>query len=136
MLSRFSIVPLCKADLYAFGMDMGHRIAIAREHAELTQADVARALGITRPAVSQWEAGKTKPSREKLRAFAKLTSTNPEWLETGEGPMEAPAREPEPRGSRKAVELADEIMALSSEGKLSDEAVAAIEQLVRTMSGD
>lgn len=104
-----------------------------------SQASFCRRFNLNPTYISQLLNGhRTFGERAARKIEAKL-GVPPGWLDrlqTGEGPMEPPAQEPAPRGSRKAVELADEIMALSSEGKLSDEAVAAIEQLVRTMSGD
>jgi DNA-binding transcriptional regulator YiaG len=40
-----------------------------REERGLSQADVARAVGVSRQAVSAWEAGKRKPRGERLDAY-------------------------------------------------------------------
>ena len=53
---------------------MGDRLRFARESAELSLEAVGEALGITGSAVSQWETGKTHPSRKSLVQFAELTS--------------------------------------------------------------
>jgi len=47
-------------------------IRLAREKMNLTQAQVAEALGIQQSAVAQWESGETKPRADKLLALAKL----------------------------------------------------------------
>ena len=44
----------------------------AREKAGLSQAAVAEQLGVTAPAVCQWEKGKTSPKMPMLRKIAKL----------------------------------------------------------------
>ena len=51
---------------------MGDRLRFARESAELPLEAVGEALGITGSAVSQWETGKTCPSRKSLVQFAEL----------------------------------------------------------------
>jgi transcriptional regulator with XRE-family HTH domain len=62
---------------------MGDRLRFARESAELSLEAVGVALGITGSAVSQWETGKTYPSRKSLVQFAELTSFAVVWLESG-----------------------------------------------------
>lgn len=53
-----------------------------REKANLTQQDVAAALGITRSAVSRWESGRKKPSSGRLLRLAKLYGCTVEDLLT------------------------------------------------------
>ena len=43
-----------------------------RKKAGMTQAETAKALGVTVSAVSQWESGDTNPSTAKLPVLAKL----------------------------------------------------------------
>jgi len=62
---------------------MGDRLRFARVSAELSLEAVGVALGITGSAVSQWETGKTYPSRKSLVHFAELTSFAVVWLESG-----------------------------------------------------
>src|SRR5438552_15639563 len=53
---------------YAFGQTMlALRTAIG-----LTQAGLARHLGVSRKAVGEWEAGRTYPKAEHLKAFIAL----------------------------------------------------------------
>ena len=54
------------------GMTIGERIRAARTDAGLSQQDVARALGVGRSAVNQWESGLTKPSITKRAQLAVL----------------------------------------------------------------
>ncbi|GAA5074757.1 helix-turn-helix domain-containing protein [Lysobacter panacisoli] len=69
-------------------MSMSIRIRRARTQALLTQAELARRLGVQRSAVTQWErdAG-TRPSVEHLSQIACETSVHFEWLATGRGPL-------------------------------------------------
>jgi WD40 repeat protein/transcriptional regulator with XRE-family HTH domain len=53
---------------YAFGQDM----LTLRKAIRLTQAGLARHLGVSRKAVGEWEAGLTYPKTEHLKAFIAL----------------------------------------------------------------
>jgi len=53
-------------------IELGRRLRVAREHVGLTQDDVARALGLTRPSVSQLEAGERFPNSLQLSRIADL----------------------------------------------------------------
>ena len=57
---------------------------------QMTQADVASALGYTQTAVSYWATGKRRPSLDDLCALADLFGTSTDYL-LGRDP-EAPAR--------------------------------------------
>lgn len=54
-------------------MEIGHRIARARIQSGLTQTELAKAVGVTRGLVGQWESHKKKPGRENLDKIAKAT---------------------------------------------------------------
>jgi transcriptional regulator with XRE-family HTH domain len=63
------------------------RIRRARAIARLTQAELARRLGVNRSAVTQWEhAGGTTPSVAHLSRIATEANVCFEWLATGRGP--------------------------------------------------
>jgi transcriptional regulator with XRE-family HTH domain len=64
------------------------RMRLARRHAALSQAALAKAVGVQRSAVSHWEAtlGKS-PSAVHLREVALVTGVQFEWLATGRGRM-------------------------------------------------
>src|SRR5207249_4235304 len=51
---------------------LGARLQAAREHAGFTQAEIAEQLGVTRAAVSQLEAGRTRLDSLTLRRLAAL----------------------------------------------------------------
>ena len=59
------------------------RIKQARENKQMTQSTLAKHLGISRTAITQWEAGITFPSYEKAFDMAKLLSVRPEWIAFG-----------------------------------------------------
>jgi ribosome-binding protein aMBF1 (putative translation factor) len=47
----------------------------ARSHADMTQEDVAKAMGTTQAVVARLESGKTMPSTRTLERYAKATGT-------------------------------------------------------------
>ena len=52
-----------------------------------TQADLARAGGIKPPSVAGWFNGSTRSLGKALLPIAQFLGVNPEWLNTGRGPM-------------------------------------------------
>lgn len=73
---------------YSFLMDShtSDRIKEYRKRAGLIQADVAKALGVSRATASQWESGEIKNLKlDHFFALCKLLNVNPEWLATGKG---------------------------------------------------
>ncbi|MEQ8308105.1 MAG: helix-turn-helix transcriptional regulator [Hoeflea sp.] len=60
-----------------------NRIKEAREKKELTQSGVAKYLGISRTAITQWEGGLTFPSYDKTMEMARLFGVRPEWIAFG-----------------------------------------------------
>ena len=64
---------------------VGQRITRARKEAGLTQQQLAAVLGVSRPAVAQWEKGRTSPSAENLRNVATATSKPLIYFFTGSG---------------------------------------------------
>lgn len=69
-------------------MTPAQRIRLARRHGGLSQAALARAVGVQRSAVSHWEGSNAKsPSTSHLCEIATATAVNFEWLATGRGTM-------------------------------------------------
>ena len=60
------------------------RVKTSRKALGLTQEDAASAMGISRPALAQWETGSTKSvSSANLHNAARVLQKDPEWLATG-----------------------------------------------------
>ena len=66
-------------------MEINARIYKARKDAGLTQDELAEAVGKTRGAVAQWEAGTVRPRHSTLLAIATATKTDILWIESGIG---------------------------------------------------
>lgn len=64
--------------------ELWQRLRAARRYADLAQKDIARAVGLTRSAVAQWEASepehRTKPSVDHLMIVSRVTKAPLEWL--------------------------------------------------------
>ena len=59
---------------------MHERIAFARKQSGLNQSRIATVIGVSRESISQWESGKTEPTRENLAKFSKATNAPIGWL--------------------------------------------------------
>lgn len=71
---------------------MADRIRRARRLVSVSQAELARRVGVQRSAVSQWErCGGTVPSVGHLALVASETGVAFEWLATGRGRMQLDA---------------------------------------------
>lgn len=62
------------------GEPLGPRLNRLRREAGLTLADVAAALGVSKPTVWAWEKGKARPLPERLGAIAAALGVDPEVL--------------------------------------------------------
>lgn len=68
--------------------ELGERVRRARALARISQEDLARAVGVHRSAVAQWESRDgSLPSMRHLIRIATTTSVCLEWLGTGRGPV-------------------------------------------------
>ena len=64
-----------------FGVTLGERIAAAREMAGMNQAELAKAIGVTRSAIQQWESDQTKNLKlANLFAVSRVTGADIYWL--------------------------------------------------------
>ena len=52
----------------------------ARQRFPVTQAALAREVGVTRSALSQWKTGKARPTPDKLRSLSSVTGVSYEIL--------------------------------------------------------
>jgi transcriptional regulator with XRE-family HTH domain len=59
---------------------LGDRLRKAREHAHLTQLELAGEVGISRASVVNYETGRSDPSRPVLLSWALRCGVDYEWL--------------------------------------------------------
>ena len=64
-------------------MSIGERISELRKQRNISQVQLAKALGISRQAVSKWENDQSSPDTVKLIQLADLLNTDSEYLATG-----------------------------------------------------
>lgn len=65
-------------------MNIGDRINLLLAKKNLTQAQVADAIKVTRQAMSFWCTGRSFPTGQNLMKLAQFFGVNHEWLKTGE----------------------------------------------------
>ena len=61
-------------------MNFAERLKELRKARKLSQGDVAKVLGVTRPAISQYEAGIREPSYEMLEVLADYFNVDMDYL--------------------------------------------------------
>ncbi|HET6718353.1 MAG TPA: helix-turn-helix transcriptional regulator, partial [Rhodocyclaceae bacterium] len=69
------------------GMDYGQRLKAAREHAKLSQLDLAEQAGIRQPSVSHLENSSKATGSEFTARFARITGVSVDWLADEIGDM-------------------------------------------------
>ncbi len=67
-------------------MELKDRLKLARKHAKLTQAQLADAVGISQPSITDLERGKSQKTGY-IAQIAKACSVSAIWLASGEGSM-------------------------------------------------
>lgn len=60
--------------------NLAQRLRTAREHAGLSQGQVAKMLDMHRPTISEIEAGRRKVSADELGALARIYEVSITWL--------------------------------------------------------
>lgn len=71
----------------------GDRVAAAREAVGISQADLARRLGVKGKTVQAWEDDVAEPRANKLAMMAGVLNVTMRWLLTGEGSGVLPPEE-------------------------------------------
>lgn len=63
----------------------GDRLARAREFAGMSQAQLARRLGVKVATIGNWESDRSEPRANRLQMLSGLLNVTIGWLMTGEG---------------------------------------------------
>lgn len=67
-------------------MNIGERITVLRKEKDISQAELAKRMNVSRQAVSKWEQGSSSPDTERLIQLAEILGTEVEYLATGVHP--------------------------------------------------
>ncbi len=83
-------------------MSIGQRIAALRKERNISQFQLAKAMEVSRQAVSKWENGQSTPDPTKMIKLAEFLNTDLEYLTTGR--IVVPTRPPVVLETVKTVE--------------------------------
>ncbi|SEK50889.1 helix-turn-helix domain-containing protein [Roseovarius nanhaiticus] len=104
----------------------GDRLAGAREMAGMTQAQLAKRLGVKKKTLEEWENDVRGPRAMRLSMLAGLLNVSLLWLLTGEG--DGPGEPGEATSYvRGGEQLLDEIRAISAQMTLNAERLVRVE---------
>jgi len=88
------MIPPERAAASKHTITLADRIRHARRLARMSQASLARRLGVVPSAVAQWEGPRgTSPTAANLARIAEVTGVAFEWLATGRGASALPVTE-------------------------------------------
>ncbi|MEA4920218.1 MAG: helix-turn-helix transcriptional regulator [Clostridiaceae bacterium] len=97
-------------------MDTFDRIMLLLNENHMTQADLARATGISTGLISQWKNRDQKPSAEKLKLIAAYFNVSTDYLLDNE-PQKAPAKNDELKMTEEDFKFA----LFGGDGMITDE---------------
>lgn len=69
---------------------IANRLRTAREHAGLSQGQVAKLFGYQRPTISEIEAGRRRVSAEELARFCEIYDVSVSWVVTEQAEVSNP----------------------------------------------
>ena len=69
---------------------IANRLRTAREHAGLSQGQVAKLFGYQRPTISEIEAGRRRVSAEELAKFCEIYDVSVSWIATEQSEVSNP----------------------------------------------
>ena len=84
------------------------RLRLARERAGLSQGQVAKLLGVHRPAVTEIEAARRKVSAEELAQLAEVYRVSISWLARGDSDLDGDVENEIRLAARDLAELKPE----------------------------
>jgi len=67
-------------------LEIGERIKKLREALKISQADLAKSIGVSSGNVGDWERGRAKPGFDALLALSRFFNKSVDWLMTGKEP--------------------------------------------------
>ena len=113
----------------------GDRLAGAREQAGMTQADLAKRLGVKLGTLKAWEDDLSEPRANKLQMLAGLVNVSLSWLLSGEGEgIDAPDDAVETSGDVQDILL--EIRDIRAQISRSSDRLGRLEKALRVRLQD
>lgn len=113
-LEALNAKPMTNEDMPAedwYGPDaatFGDRLAAARDYANMTQAQMARRLGIKASTLRAWEEDLSEPRANHLSIMAGILNVSMMWLMNGEGEgLDAPHHDETPNSAGVEAILLD-----------------------------
>ena len=111
----------------------GDRVAAAREAVDMSQAQLARRLGIKKSTVMAWEQDLSEPRANKLSMMSGVLNVSMSWLLTGEGDdLTEPASQEEESADYQA--LLRELRNLREDLRRQIERAGRIEKTLRRLT--
>ncbi|MHA6268172.1 helix-turn-helix domain-containing protein [Aliiroseovarius sp. CAU 1755] len=108
----------------------GDRLAGAREAERLTQAELARRVGVKLKTLRGWEEDLNEPRANKLQMLSGILNVSLRWMLTGEGTgVEAPTEAPDDAPDIRDLLL--EMRDIKSQMARSSEQLARLEKRLR-----
>jgi len=113
----------------------GDRLAAARELADMTQAELARRLGVRVATLRSWENDLSEPRANRLSMMAGLLNVSMMWLINGEGDgIDAPLEEGSVPAS--AQDILNELRDIRADMLARAEQVGRLEKKLRAALKD
>src|SRR6187200_2765177 len=97
----------------------GDRLVAAREAAGMTQAELARRIGVRRQTLAGWEDDQAEPRANRLQMLAGMLNVSMIWLMSGQGAA-PPASAPPKSGAAVAACLHDLRRLRSEHGRMAE----------------
>lgn len=124
-----------KSDLDWYGPEaatFGDRVAAAREQADMTQAVLAKRLGVRPATLRAWEDDLSEPRANRLSMLAGILNVSMMWLINGEGEgLSPPSEMSEAPGDLN--EILAEMRSLRSDMRSKAEAMGHLEKRLRQL---
>ena len=111
----------------------GDRLAAAREAQGLSQADLARKLGLKLQTIRNWEEDRAEPRANRLQMVAGFLNVSMVWLMTGIGEGGPEAREEDSALGATTRELLSELRELRLGQMRAAERLATLEKRLRSI---
>ena len=116
LLSVFLVCALYKNGVLRMS-EVTKRIESVLSEKGISKKEFYDACGLTSSAYSQWNTGKTSPSKKALHKVSDFLGLNYEWLTTGDGEKE---KAPTPEGERKATDEEIKFALFGGDGDITD----------------